>query len=166
MKKLIPMAIFLCAALADKGGKGKGHKHEGRHAAESVESDSGKSGRGKKDDSLFGFNDREVSAITGVLRHLYGVDGKEVEIVRPSAKFCPPGLAKKNNGCLPPGLAKKYEIGQPLGRDVTVKSLPDILREQLGLPPKGRKYVQVDDDVLLIEEGTKLVLDAIGIGRK
>ena len=24
-----------------------------------------------------------------------------------SSKFCPPGLAKKNNGCLPPGQAKK-----------------------------------------------------------
>src|ERR1700741_2212434 len=24
---------------------------------------------------------------------------------------CPPGLAKKNNGCLPPGQAKKYGIG-------------------------------------------------------
>ena len=27
---------------------------------------------------------------------------------------CPPGLAKKNNGCMPPGQAKKYAIGQPL----------------------------------------------------
>ena len=25
---------------------------------------------------------------------------------------CPPGLAKKNNGCLPPGQAKKLRIGQ------------------------------------------------------
>src|SRR5690348_15780612 len=28
--------------------------------------------------------------------------------------FCPPGLAKKNNGCMPPGQAKKWAIGQPL----------------------------------------------------
>src|SRR5689334_20760676 len=27
---------------------------------------------------------------------------------------CPPGLAKKNNGCLPPGQAKKWRVGQPL----------------------------------------------------
>ena len=28
---------------------------------------------------------------------------------------CPPGLAKKDNGCLPPGQAKKqWEIGRPL----------------------------------------------------
>ncbi len=31
----------------------------------------------------------------------------------------PPGLAKKNNGCLPPGQAKKrYQVGQPLPRRV------------------------------------------------
>ncbi|GAA4034920.1 hypothetical protein GCM10022281_13930 [Sphingomonas rosea] len=28
------------------------------------------------------------------------------------ARGCPPGLAKKNNGCLPPGQAKKLRIGQ------------------------------------------------------
>ena len=27
---------------------------------------------------------------------------------------CPPGLAKKNNGCLPPGQAKKWALGRPL----------------------------------------------------
>ena len=29
-------------------------------------------------------------------------------------KPCPPGLAKKNNGCLPPGQAKQWQIGQRL----------------------------------------------------
>ena len=27
---------------------------------------------------------------------------------------CPPGLAKKNNGCLPPGQAKKFAVGSRL----------------------------------------------------
>ena len=31
---------------------------------------------------------------------------------------CPPGLAKKGNGCQPPGQAKKWRVGQPLPRDV------------------------------------------------
>ena len=30
---------------------------------------------------------------------------------------CPPGLAKKHNGCMPPGQAKKWAIGRPLPRD-------------------------------------------------
>lgn len=32
---------------------------------------------------------------------------------------CPPGLAKKNNGCMPPGQARKWAVGRPLPRDVT-----------------------------------------------
>src|SRR5688572_13872029 len=31
---------------------------------------------------------------------------------------CPPGLAKKHNGCLPPGQAKKWEKGRPLPNNV------------------------------------------------
>ncbi|HXH00385.1 MAG TPA: hypothetical protein VNI79_08240 [Sphingomicrobium sp.] len=31
---------------------------------------------------------------------------------RHGAKACPPGLAKKNNGCLPPGQAKKRDFAQ------------------------------------------------------
>src|SRR5215218_10336744 len=38
---------------------------------------------------------------------------------------CPPGLAKKNNGCLPPGQAKKhYAVGHPLPHGVVVGELP------------------------------------------
>lgn len=29
-----------------------------------------------------------------------------------AGRNCPPGLAKKNNGCLPPGQAKKLGVGQ------------------------------------------------------
>jgi len=43
---------------------------------------------------------------------------------------CPPGLAKKNNGCLPPGQAARY-IGHPLGtvsRIAALESLPSAFR--------------------------------------
>lgn len=43
---------------------------------------------------------------------------------------CPPGLAKKNNGCLPPGQAARF-IGQPLAaasRIATLGALPSALR--------------------------------------
>jgi len=43
---------------------------------------------------------------------------------------CPPGLAKKNNGCLPPGQAAKF-IGQPLAaanRIAALEALPPALR--------------------------------------
>lgn len=155
---------MLCAVLsaagpawADKGGKG--------HGADKVPAAKALETRHAEDEEIFGFNEKEAAVIGGVLKHLYGGDDKDVEVVRPSRGFCPPGLAKKNNGCMPPGQAKKYSIGHPLPDDVPFSDLPEELRKALGVPPKGRKYVQVDQDVLLITEGTNLVLDAIGIGK-
>lgn len=74
---------------------------------------------------------------------------------------CPPGLAKKQNGCMPPGQAKKWRMGQPLPRDVIFHDLPYRLRSQLGTPPAGHRYVRVASDILLITIGTGMVMDAI-----
>lgn len=73
---------------------------------------------------------------------------------------CPPGLAKKNNGCQPPGQAKKWAIGQRLPRDVVFFDLPDELRPRLSIPSSSR-LVRIGTDVLLIAVGTGMVLDAI-----
>lgn len=78
-----------------------------------------------------------------------------------SPKSCPPGLAKKNNGCLPPGIAKKWRMGQPLPADVTYYDLPGDLLNMLGRTPDGQKIVRVGTDLLLISIGTGVVLDAI-----
>ena len=74
---------------------------------------------------------------------------------------CPPGLAKKNNGCLPPGQAKKWHVGQPLARDVIYYEVPRQLVVQIGLPPPGYRYVRVASDILMIAIGTGMVMDAI-----
>ena len=74
---------------------------------------------------------------------------------------CPPGLAKKHNGCLPPGQAKKWVIGQPLPPTVVYAPLPPALVVQLTPPPSGYRYVQVAGDILMIAGGTRLVVDAI-----
>ena len=74
---------------------------------------------------------------------------------------CPPGLAKKHNGCLPPGQAKKWRKGYPLGRDVVFYDLPRDLRSRLPAPPPNHRYVQVAGDVLLIAVGSSMVVDAI-----
>lgn len=73
---------------------------------------------------------------------------------------CPPGLAKKNNGCMPPGQAKKWARGRPLPRDVVFYDLPGALMVRLN-PPAGTRYVRVAADILLIAVGTGMVLDAI-----
>lgn len=74
---------------------------------------------------------------------------------------CPPGLAKKNNGCMPPGQARKWTIGQPLPRNVIYYSVPPALVVQLGVPPAGHRYVRVGADILLIAVGTAMVIDAL-----
>ena len=78
-----------------------------------------------------------------------------------SAGRCPPGLAKKNNGCMPPGQARKWVVGQQLPRDVTYYSVPPSVVRQLGAAPPSYKYVRVAADILLIAIGTNLVVDAI-----
>jgi len=77
------------------------------------------------------------------------------------AKRCPPGLAKKNNGCLPPGQAKKWQVGQPLPRDVIFHDIPSGIATQLGVAPEGHRYVRVASDILLITQGVGNVIDAI-----
>lgn len=74
---------------------------------------------------------------------------------------CPPGLAKKNNGCMPPGLAKQWTVGKPLPHDLVIYDLPPKLVVKLGVPPQGHKYVRVAGDILLIAVGTAMVVDAI-----
>lgn len=74
---------------------------------------------------------------------------------------CPPGLAKKRNGCMPPGQARKWAVGRPLPRDVIYHSVPPALVVQFGQPPSGHRYVRVASDILLIALGTGMVIDAI-----
>ncbi|GGH25821.1 hypothetical protein SAMN05444007_103176 [Cribrihabitans marinus] len=73
-------------------------------------------------------------------------------------KGCPPGLAKKNNGCLPPGQAKKiYGIGDRINDDYIVIRSPG----RYGLNP-GQTYYRVGDHVYRVDRETREVLDLIG----
>ena len=74
---------------------------------------------------------------------------------------CPPGLAKKHNGCMPPGQAKKWRIGAPLPREVVFYDLPPEIVVRIGVPPPGHRYVRAAADILLIAIGTGMVVDAI-----
>lgn len=75
--------------------------------------------------------------------------------------FCPPGLAKKGNGCLPPGQAKKWQQGHPLPPNVVYYDVPRSVVLTLGVPPPGYRYVRVASDILLIAVGTRIVIDAM-----
>lgn len=73
-------------------------------------------------------------------------------------KHCPPGLAKKRNGCLPPGQAKKYHVGGIY--DGHFWDVPSDVITLLPAAPHGARYIWVDRDILLISEATKKILDA------
>ena len=119
---------------AGKGGKGKGHEEQGeRH-------EKGK-GRGH-----FEERHREIA------REYY---------TQTYRAHCPPGLAKKNNGCMPPGQAKKWRVGRPLPRDVVYYEVPQPLVLQIGPPPQGHRYVRVAGDILMLAIGSGMVVDAI-----
>lgn len=96
-----------------------------------------------------GFNDRQRTYIHDYYRDEFR-DGR-----------CPPGLAKKHNGCMPPGHAKRWRKGYPLDRDIIYYDLPPTILVELGPPPRGYRYVRVAADVLMIAIGTGLVIDAV-----
>ena len=74
---------------------------------------------------------------------------------------CPPGLAKKGNGCQPPGQAKQWQRGQRLPDDVRYYDLPNALLHELGRTPEGQKLIRVGSDILLISAATGVVIDAM-----
>ena len=138
---LLAIALLSAPAFADPPpwakGKGKGHD---RSEARNDE-------RGHRSSRHFADNHKVA------VREYYG------EYTR-SGK-CPPGLAKKNNGCMPPGQAKKWRVGRPLPDNVVYYDLPQPLIAQLGPPPAGNTYVRVAGDILMLTVGTMLVVDAI-----
>ena len=82
---------------------------------------------------------------------------------------CPPGLARKNNGCLPPGQARKrYQVGQRwqngYGQTWTYNQIPSDWRDQYDLSANDRYYYrdgylyQVDPRTRLVEQVLSAVL--------
>ena len=82
---------------------------------------------------------------------------------------CPPGLAKKNNGCLPPGQAKKlYNIGQRwpgnYGYAWNYNQIPYDLRNRYAFNPNDRYYYgdgyvyQVDPATMLVSQVVSAIL--------
>ncbi len=160
-----PLPLVLIAALmagsawAEKpewAGQGKGGKHEQKENR----GDNRNDGRGGNKDAVVRVAPAQVS-IGGYFGAPQRVVVQEYYGQQYRAGKCPPGLAKKNNGCLPPGQAKKWAVGQPLPSDVRYYPVPQSVVLQLGVPPAGHKYVRVAADILLIAVGTGLIVDAI-----
>ena len=170
---LLAVTLACTASFAEKpewaGGGGKGDKEskkENKHGNKYdsgrndgyFEADSGGKKSGKKDKNKHQDKQLKAGYYFGepqrvVINNYYGNEFR--------AGRCPPGLAKKNNGCMPPGQAKKYIVGQRLPSNVIYYQVPQTVVYQLGAPPSGYRYVRVASDILLLAVGTSMVVDAI-----
>jgi Ni/Co efflux regulator RcnB len=153
------LLIASSSAFADKpekgNGNGQGNSGKNREHNESrSQKDKGNSNGGRDSGQSnvsvsFSFGSDE----TRIVRDYYGG--------QVSKGKCPPGLAKKGNGCQPPGQAMKWQRGRALGSDVRYYDIPSELRIRLPVPPLNHKYVQLGTDLLLIAVGTGIVVDAV-----
>lgn len=154
----LAMAAMLVTtpALADKGDKGdkggKGNKHDRGDQRDERKDD-------RKDDRKD--NDRHSSGDRRHFQPQQQVLVREYYSEHYRGRRCPPGLAKKNNGCMPPGQARKWRVGQQLPREVVYYEVPAPLVLQIGPPPSGHRYVRVAGDILMLAIGTGMVVDAI-----
>lgn len=85
---------------------------------------------------------------------------------RYGANSCPPGLAKKDNGCMPPGQAKRlFREGQriPGGYNyyTDYSRIPAQYRDQYNLDPNSR-YIYRDNSIYVVDPRTSLVQRIIG----
>lgn len=143
---LIPYLLFVSIALTlsspavAKPGKGKGHGPKGQSHAPAAQG----------------------SASVEVEIRIGSEARAAVKDYYRSHRGCPPGLAKKRNGCQPPGQAKKrYHVGGVLPPHLRDHRPPPDLHRRLPPPPEGHIYRHVDGDVLLVAEATHRVVDAV-----
>lgn len=159
-------------ALADKpewagGGKPDKHQQNERRSddpprrADEHERRGGNDYRERRGDRVSSHRDSDRPRVNIHFGERERVVIREYYSDRGRTGFCPPGLAKKGNGCMPPGQAKKWSVGRPLLRDVVFYDLPPAIVVELGVPPLGHRYVRVAADILLIAIGTGMVVDAI-----
>ncbi len=76
-------------------------------------------------------------------------------------KRCPPGLAKKNNGCMPPGQARNWVVGQPVPSGVVVYTVAQPVIRMLPPAPYGYRYVRIGGDIVLVQQQNNIIVDII-----
>jgi Ni/Co efflux regulator RcnB len=152
------------SAYADKPEKGNGNQGKNKEQSEQRgQKENRKGGGNEKGNRVDGGRDSGQGGVSVS----FNFGGAETRIVRDyyggqvAKGKCPPGLAKKGNGCQPPGQTKQWQKGRALGSDVRYYDIPNELRIRLPAPPLNHKYVQLGTDLLLIAVGTAIVVDAI-----
>jgi hypothetical protein len=109
--------------------------------------------------------------------HAPKTEGKHIVTMRDGGRLyafdargsCPPGLARKRNGCMPPGQAKKlFNVGQRYNRNFgnlwSYNQIPYDLRSRYDFDQRDRFYYnngylyQVDPQTMLVEQVVSALL--------
>jgi hypothetical protein len=151
---LIGAATFAIAApAAAKPGNGHGHGNSGHSNMSHGESN-----------HVTGMHGNSAHGVHGKSAHGLVVSDRYGRLYALNARgTCPPGLAKKGNGCMPPGQAKKvYGVGQRYNRNFgnmwSYNQIPDYLRNQYSFDQGDRYYYnngylyQVDPKTMLVQQ--------------
>jgi Ni/Co efflux regulator RcnB len=150
---VIAAAFATGPALAERGDKADKQAEKRLEKAEKrAEKRAEKADKHDREDVRIGafFNDQHREYARRYYAQTYG-DGRH----------CPPGLAKKNNGCMPPGQAKKWGVGQPIPQGVAVYPVPQPVIVQLPPPPYGYRYARIGNDIVLVQSQNNLIVDVI-----
>ncbi|RYG11886.1 MAG: DUF1236 domain-containing protein [Burkholderiales bacterium] len=156
------MASLMLGGVANakdhKENHGKGHgkpKHAHQHEAKAHKKDAKArqhADKRQREDIRPGtyFNDQQRVSVRDYYNQAYVTTRK-----------CPPGLAKKNNGCMPPGQARNWQVGQTIPRGVTVYAVPQPVIRQLPPAPYGYRYARLGGDIVLVQQQNNLIVDLI-----
>ena len=164
MNKLILLAgaamLVSVAPAAAKPGNGQGHGKSAHSSMAHGNSAHATMAHGNSGNARTVHGRGDVGVIRTSNGRLYALDRRG---------SCPPGLAKKGNGCMPPGQAKKlYNVGQRYNRNFgnlwSYNQIPDYLRNQYTFDPNDRYYYnngylyQVDPRTMLIQQAISALL--------
>ena len=131
----------------EDNGQGKGNKHSQKNEAK-AEKQAAKQERKEVKAGAY-FNEQHRARVREYYAKEYG-DGRK----------CPPGLAKKHNGCMPPGQAH-WDVGQRLPTDVPVYTVPQPVLVYLPTAPYGYRYHRIGNDLVLVQIQGNLIVDII-----
>ena len=135
----------------EKGGNKHGQKHEDKREKREDKAEK-KAEKRQREEIKQGayFNDQQRT----FAREYYTTTYKD-------GKRCPPGLAKKNNGCLPPGQVRNLAVGQPVPTNVTVYSVAQPVIRMLPPAPVGYRYARIGGDIVLVQQQNNIIVDII-----
>jgi Ni/Co efflux regulator RcnB len=134
------VALTASPALADKGGHGHGDKEWKHGGGDREDGDRGDRGDGYR--TNYGYH------------HM-------------SYRNCPPGLAKRHNGCMAPGQYRhqRWTRGQrlPYGYNgyTSYNQIPYSYRNQYNLDPNNR-YIYQDNTIYQVDPRTSIIQQILG----